>query len=166
VNVSGEPRFPDRCVACGVKEPGASFVFDTTAIAVWMSLSGWRGRVRTARVPVCPACLGPVKWRWRLRYLASFAVATAPLAVAGLVWLGLAHPPVGRGAMIGMVVAGLGLFALWSYLNPLPFDLDVEDFTVAYYFRDPEYAQEFAELNHVGPADMAIRGEPRSPPES
>jgi hypothetical protein len=166
VKVSGEPHFPDRCVACGVKEPGASFVFDTTVFAVWMSLFGSRGRVHMAIVPVCPACLGPVKRRWRLRYLAFFAVATVPLVVAGLVWLGLARPPIGRGAMIGIVVASLGLFSLWSYLNPLPFDLDVEHFTVEYYFRDPDFAQEFAELNHVGPSDMVIRGKPKTPSES
>lgn len=138
--------FPDRCVACGIESPGATYRASTNAIG-WWTLALWHfGRRFTVAVPACERCRTRMR-RQRGLQLAVNVVVIAAGAVAAGSLLQEYHGPIKRWLMLGIVLACLLPVILWETWFPRPFDMTAFTDTVDYEFRDPDYAAEFAAMN-------------------
>ncbi|MGL4464114.1 MAG: hypothetical protein ACRC1K_18345 [Planctomycetia bacterium] len=138
--------FPDRCVACGVDSPGATFRAGTHAIG-WWNFAFWTiGRRFTVDVPACESCAARMRRQRRLHFAVDVVAIAVGVVVAGslLQWY---QGPFKRWLMFGVVVVCLLPVIWWETLFPRPFGLTAFAETVDYEFRDPVYAAEFTALN-------------------
>ncbi|WP_169973612.1 hypothetical protein [Tautonia rosea] len=144
--------FPDRCIACGVDEPGVSYRVGTNAIG-WWTLAFWSfGRRFTVDVPACESCRDRMhRQRWfRLAVSAVGVVIGVGVAFFLLQWY---EGPFKRWFAMGIALACLLPVFLWETFFPRPIDLTAYSNTVDYEFLDPDYAEAFAELNRMPQAD-------------
>jgi hypothetical protein len=143
------PRFPDRCVSCGLHSPGESIRIATRAVgrrswALWS-----QGRSNSINVPTCRDC----GRRIRLRR------SGAALAVAGLVLLvfmvlepviaSLSHTAFHGWILAFSLIACLSPWLLTEIFYPQPISLTTYAESVVYEFRDGVYARDFAVLNEA-----------------
>jgi hypothetical protein len=147
---SHTPVFPDRCVACGARSPGATYRAGTNAIG-WRTLAFWSfGERVTVEVPACEACRGRMRrQRWvQLVVNAAFVVAGVVIAGSLLKWY---KGPLKQWLMLGIALICLLPVVLWETFFPRPIDMTAFSHSVDYEFRDPAYAEEFASMNqHAG----------------
>jgi len=140
------PFFPDRCVACGADAPDASYRVGTNAIG-WWTLAFWSfGRRFRVDVPACDSCRDRMCRAWWLRLAVNAVVVAIGVGLA-LYLLRWYQGPFKRWFALGIALICLLPVILWEVFFPRPIDLTAYADTVDYEFRDPEYAEEFAELN-------------------
>jgi hypothetical protein len=140
------PIFPDRCVACGVPDPGSHLRVGTNAIG-WSTLAFWTFGARfSVNVPACEEChQRMIRQRWLRRFVCGiFMVVGFGVAVSAL---GSFRGPVKRWLAMGIVLACMIPWFVWETFSPRPIDLTAYADSVQYEFRDEDYADEFLELN-------------------
>jgi hypothetical protein len=141
-----QPEFPDRCVACGQKEPGNTIRVCTNAIG-WWTIALWAFGPRfCVDVPACDGCRHKMlRQRWTRRII-TWGSAFVGVAVAMAV-LQRHNGPLKRWLALGIALACMSPWFLWEMIFPPPIDLTAYKKNVDYEFRDAAYAQEFASLN-------------------
>ena len=140
------PVFPDRCVACGVPDPGCFIRVGTNAIGWWTLVFWTHGPRFSVEVPACEPCRRQmIRQRWvRLFVCGIFVVVGVGAAVYVL---GSLRGPIKRWLGLGIALLCMVPWFAWELIFPRPIDLTAYSDTVDYEFRDADYAQEFAELN-------------------
>jgi hypothetical protein len=142
-----EARFPNKCVVCGCPSPESTVRLITGTIGWWTWLFWHFGLPFTIKAPACTFC----GWRLHLLRLASLLVTVAACVVSIWVVWPFVSNQVPR-AVQKWVIMGLALICLLPYFLyqtffPPPFDITAHGDSVDYEFRDPDMANEFAELN-------------------
>jgi hypothetical protein len=143
-----EPKFPDRCVACGRPEPGARFEVSTRTVK-WWTLMVWEvGERFSVQVPACPGCVRRFRARRRVGIAAYWLFCIAGVGVARLL-LGDLRGPLRELPILGIALALMMPYFLWQVFHPPVLELTAYSKAVEYEFRDRKYAEEFAALNGV-----------------
>lgn len=140
------PIFPDRCVACGMPDPGATLHVSTNAIG-WWTIAHWGfGRRFSVDVPACEECRRwMIRQRWVRRSICGiFLIIGFGVAIYAL---GSFHGAIKRWLAMGIVLACTIPWFVWEAFFPRPIDLTAYADSVQYEFRDEDYADEFLELN-------------------
>jgi hypothetical protein len=91
-----------------------------------------------------------IRQRW-LRFFISLLFIAVGIGIA-LFLLGSIRSPLKRWLAMSIALISLLPWIAWETVFPPPIDLTAFSDTVDYEFRDPEYAEEFMELN---PTDEA-----------
>lgn len=140
------PVFPDRCVACGLPQPGYFIRVSTHSIGWWTLVLWTHGARFSVEVPACEPCRHQmIRQRWvRLAVCGIFVVVGVGVAVYTL---GSLHGPIKRWLALGIALLCMLPWFAWELVSPRPIDLTAYAETVDYEFRDEAYAQEFAQLN-------------------
>jgi hypothetical protein len=157
LSTTAVPRFPDRCVGCGADAPGRVVTVWAWRVPIWVLLTGialFFTRARRTKVPACRRC------GWRLRFRRLFETgAMIALVVAGMGLAARFSPQapklLRKVALIVGAVVGLLPYVYWVATHPAAFDVTLERDAVVYEFRDPLYAMEFAGLNEADVAPVA-----------
>jgi hypothetical protein len=140
------PVFPDRCVACGMPCPEGFVRVATHSIGWWTIVFWTHGARFSVEVPACEPCRRQmIRQRW-IRSAADVAFAAVGVGIAIYV-LGSLRNPLRRWLGLGIALLCMLPWIVWEFVFPRPIDLTSYAHTVAYEFRDEDYAQEFAELN-------------------
>ena len=141
-----KPRWPDRCVCCGRAGPGGTVRVWTASIG-WWTVVLWQFRaLYSVRVPACPPCGRRLRAARLARFVVTWALAIAGVAVAMWVlgsYQGAFRKPLG--ILIALVC--LSPFLFWEVVFPPAFDVTCFRKTVDFEFRDPAYAAEFESMN-------------------
>jgi hypothetical protein len=138
--------FPDRCVDCGVPDPGCTVRVGTNAIGWWTIVFWHPGGRFSVDVPACEICRARmIRNRWIRRCVCVIFVIIGVGVAASL--LGPLRGPIKRWAAMGIALACMLPWFAWEIVFPPPFDLTAYSDTVDYEFRDQEYAAEFTDIN-------------------
>jgi hypothetical protein len=143
---SVRPIFPDRCVGCGVPDPG--YLLRLGALeGGWRLLAGWVFGARfLVDVPVCTVCGPQIVRQRRLRRFVCGMCVIAGVSLAVYV-LGNILIRIKRWLAMGIVLACMIPWFLYETYWPRPIQLRAFPDSIDYQFRDEEYAEEFRSLN-------------------
>ncbi len=143
---SEKPKFPDKCVSCGMEKPGSTYRAFTHAIGWWTWVFWSFGPRFTAEVPACDTCKSQMRRQWWLRFFMNLIFIIAGVLIAGslLQWY---KGPFKKWLMMGIAIIFMAPLFLWETFFPKAFDMTATSDSVDYEFRDVEYAAEFLLLN-------------------
>jgi hypothetical protein len=144
---SHRARFPDRCVVCGLDEPGSTVRLFSTSIGWWtwvFLVGGWPSVVDA---PACRSC----GWQYQFTRGLGFVVSAAVTwIVLSLTWP-LISNAVPRGlrkwVVAAIVLLCLSPLIIYRIFRPKAFDITVYAKSIDYEFADQQYAIDFAVLN-------------------
>ncbi|MEM7230926.1 MAG: hypothetical protein AAF517_02045 [Planctomycetota bacterium] len=140
-------EFPDACVRCG-EDP------ESNTLRIWTHSIGWwtiafflPGRGFSVKVPACSNC----GWRIRLQRVGG-TILTLAITILFLffVWPHIKdsiHKEFQRWAGMGLILLALSPLIFWEVFFAPAIGLTAYSDSVDYEFRDPDYANEFADLN-------------------
>ena len=140
-----DPRWPDRCIACGTPGPEKQITYASFFAGV-RALLGPVGGFRTAHPPACRRC----KPRLRLFQLARWALTGAMVIVSIIVAVAVlnsAGAGTGRYAIVGVALLALFPYLLLRVAFPPVFDLTPYARRTVYEFKDRDYALDFQMKN-------------------
>ncbi len=140
-------RFPDKCIVCHRTGPDSSVRLFTGAIGWWTWLLWMFGKPFMVKAPACTSC----GWRLHLRRFVSLAITVGLIALASVYLWPLVSDELPRAARtaikFGIAMLCIAPQVLFEVYRPHPFGITAYGKSVDYEFRDPDLAQEFAEMN-------------------
>jgi len=140
------PRFPDRCVRCGMPEPGHTWRHAARSVGLSWLFPLALGRRVAVDVPACHACEEKLSAQRLRRRLVDFALVAAGVAVAITLLDGASTPwrrVLGFASALVFVLPAI----VHHTLFPPPYDLTVGSDHVDHEFADPLYARDVSHLN-------------------
>lgn len=150
--IDHRPEWPSRCVRCGQDEPTDVFRFRASRVGFdqLITLNFAIGSRPTIEAPACPDCAKALRRARRLRLFLIWP-AYIILGIAVLYTLDklgwIPHGPYRKWIMTGIVLLAVFPFMIWEGSHPAIVGATARHKKLDYEFRDPEYAENFAELN-------------------
>jgi hypothetical protein len=152
LDLSQTPVFPDVCLGCGQTKPPHLWSPEA-GNSPFSGSAGYYGNhdlLPPIQIPVCDLCLDHMPGReHELSSLVASHFMPAVFLLATLFFVAVKM----QAAAVLTGIAGIVWFltatrAVWVLNHATLFDLRVgQDDRLIYYFRDPDYAKEFAQLN-------------------
>jgi hypothetical protein len=137
--VTQTPLFPAGCARCRAPEAKEKAVFSAGGQSV--------------DVPVCAGCVGKTRFRERMqRVLLWGGIAGGCITLLVCLLMVDLDRSQSKGLAIGVSLAFITPWLLFTWLAPAPLMLNVERDYLIFQYQDPKYAEEFAQQNrtHVG----------------
>jgi hypothetical protein len=147
------PRFPNRCIGCGLDAPGSTWRFARRTSSWWSFFVTWIGEQHVSEVPCCPPCRARLR-RQRIVRSWSFVIATIAVLAVVLPALEGFDRALQKPIALGLLVVTLAPVFLYQVLYPPAFDTTVGRKYVDYEFKDAAAAVEFHALNEDQGAEL------------
>jgi hypothetical protein len=150
-------RFPNRCVVCGHEGPTSRLRIITGTIGWWTWMLWIFGKPFFVKAPSCKWCA----WKLHaLRLLSVLLIFSVMAAVYYFVWPYVEQfvpRSIRRWAILGLFIVCMLPYFIFEAFFAKPFDVTAYNDSVDYDFTLPEYASEFAALNH-NPGWVKVNG--------